>query len=156
MSMLSKIFPTIATNEYRGSPIAFYALCLFGLQFTVRSLIHYFKEDGGANSIASIITFPGTPDPDAVIYLAFSLWGGAQILITLFIFTVLCCYRSLIPLMFLMIACDMILRIGAGIMNPLTAEFYEYRPPGSIINLPLLILAISMFFLSLREPKKRR
>ena len=153
MSILTRVFPVNANNDYRGSPIAFWVLCLFGGLFTFRSLIHYFKADGGANSIASIVTFPGTPDPDAVIYLVFSLWGGVQILLTLFVFLVLWRYRTLIPLMFLVIAADMLLRIGASTLHPLTPDFYEHRPPGGVMNVPLLVLAFTMFFLSLRESK---
>ena len=80
MGIVEKIIPRQANNDYRGSPLAFYVLCAFAVLFTGRSLIHYFKHDGGANSIASIVTFPGTPDPDTVIYLAFSLWGAGDVL----------------------------------------------------------------------------
>jgi len=67
--MFERILPPVANNEYRGSPLAFYGLCLFTAVFAFRSLVHFLKDDGGINSIASIITFPGTPDPDQVIHL---------------------------------------------------------------------------------------
>jgi hypothetical protein len=155
MGILEKIFPRQANNEYRGSPISFYVLCAFAVMFTGRSLIHYFKNDGGANSIASIVTFPGTPDPDSVIYLIFSLWGGQQLITVFILGLVLWRYRSLIPFMFLMIIAEQLLRMGAGALHPLTADFYEHRPPGGILNLPMLTLAFVMFFLSLRETKAK-
>lgn len=153
MTVLEKIFPSTANNDYRGSRIAFYGLCAFAILFTGRSLIHYFKEDGGANSIASIITFPGTPDPDTVIYLIFSMWGGQQLVTVAILGVVLWRYRSLIPFMFLMIVAEQLLRIGAGLLHPLTPDYYEHRPPGGVANLPLLLIAAVMLVLSLRERK---
>ena len=153
MAFIAQLFPRQANNDYKGSPIAFYVLCAFAALFTGRSLIHYFKEDGGANSIASIITFPGNPDPDTVIYMLFSLWGGQQIITVLILWLVLWRYRTLIPFMLLMIVLEQLLRLGAGTLHPLSPDFYEHRPPGAVGNLPLLAIAVVMFFFSLREPK---
>jgi len=150
--LLEKVFPRQANNDYRGSPASFYVLCAFAVLFTGRSLIHYFKNDGGANSIASIITFPGTPDPDTVIYLTFSLWGGQQLVTVAILALVLWRYRTLIPFMLLMVVMEQLLRIGAGMLHPLSADFYDHKPPGAVGNLPLLALAAVMFLLSLKEP----
>ena len=152
MTIFARLFPSNANNDYRGSRVALYVLGAFAILFTGRSLIHYFKEDGGANSIASIITFPGNPDPDTVIYMLFSMWGGQQLITVLTLWLVLWRYRTLIPFMFLMIIAEQLLRIGAGALHPLTADFYEHRPPGGVLNLPMLALAVVMFCLSLREP----
>jgi hypothetical protein len=65
----------------------------------LRSLAHIFLPDGGANSIATIIRFAGSPDPNAVIYFVFSLWGLSQLLMGVFYILVLAKYRNLIPLM---------------------------------------------------------
>lgn len=152
--MFNRLFPTTANNEYHGSAIAKWVLGAFVLLFTGRSLIHYFKDDGGANSIASLVTFEGSPDPDQVIYLMFSLWGAQQLLTVFLMAVVLWRYRSLIPLMFLVVVLEQGLRIGAGLMTPLTADYYEHVPPGSSANLPLLILAVVMLALSLRDVRK--
>ena len=40
-----------------------------------RSLIHFLKNDRGANSIATLVTFSGSSDPNQVIYMFSSLWG---------------------------------------------------------------------------------
>ena len=75
MSVLNKIFPSEANNGYGGSAIAFYMAFPFMAIFTFRSLVHFLKDDSGVNSIASIIVFPGSPDPNTVIYMFSSLWG---------------------------------------------------------------------------------
>ena len=103
MTISHKLFPTQANNNYQGSKIAQYAFYLLIALYSFRSFAHFLLDDGGINSIASIIVFPfveigvgsgvgsqGTLDPNNVIYLFASLWGSAQI-ITLFIF-----YLSLI------------------------------------------------------------
>ena len=156
MNLLNRLFPKTANNDYQGSAIAKWGLILFALLFTFRSLVHYFKEDGGANSIASFVTFAGTPDPDTLIYLLFSLWGGQQLVTLLIILVVLVRYQSLIPLMLLMVVIEQITRIGAGLLHPLTPDFYQHTPPGSAANLPILIITCVLFALSLwnRNSKK--
>lgn len=153
MINLKSLFPLQADNNYQGSPISKWALIALTALFTGRSLIHYFKDDGGANSIASFVTFAGTPDPDTLIYLLFSLWGGQQLLTAFVIMIVLWRYRSLIPLMFLVIVFEQTFRIGAGLLHPLSADYYQHTPPGALMNLPLLGLALVFLFLSLKQSK---
>ena len=44
-----------------------------------------FAQDAGLNSIASIIIFPvNNLNPNSVIYLIGSLWGGSQIVVLLY------------------------------------------------------------------------
>ena len=117
--MFERILPTMANNEYRGSPLAFYGLCLFTAVFAFRSLVHFLKDDGGINSIASIITFHGTPDPDQVIHLFASLWGGQQLITLVILVTVLFRYRNLIPFMALLLVIEQLTRLASGLMHPL-------------------------------------
>ena len=147
---MSSLFPSSANNEYRGSPIARWALLGLVVLFITRSLIHIFKADGGAHSIASIITFPGTPDPDQLVYTLFALWGGQQLVTAFVMAVVLWRYRSLIPLMYLLIVFEQITRIGVGILKPLSSDFYAHTPPGVTANVPILIIALIMLVLSLR------
>lgn len=153
MPLSRKIFPESANNEYRGSPVAFFALCALTLLFFVRSMIHYLKDDSGVNSIATIITFPGTPDPDNVIYMYSSLWGSQQLLTVAVLALVLWRYRTLIPFMYLLVIAEILMRLSMRLLHPLTPEFYERTPPGMVGNLPMLALASVMLYLSLREPK---
>lgn len=151
---MNSIFPTTADNNYRGNRIAPWVLLAFVVLFFVRSLIHVFKADGGANSIASIITFSGSPDPDQVIYLLFALWGGQQLVTAFIMAIVLWRYRSLVPLMFLVMIIEQLTRIGAGMLKPLSADFYAHTPPGVTANVPILIIAVVMLVLSLRPSAK--
>ena len=151
MSVFEKLIPRQANNDYRGSPIAFYTAFLFMAVFSFRSLVHFFKGDSGVNSIASIMVFPGDPDPNNVIYMFSSLWGSQQLITLLIYGLILWRYRNLLPLMYLLIVLEVIFRFCVGGMHTLTPEFYAHTPPGKLGNLPMLVIAAAMLVLSLRE-----
>jgi hypothetical protein len=136
--------------------IALYVFYLLMAMYTFRSFMHFLAQDGGINSIASIIIFPfaeGAADPNNVIYLFASLWGSAQLL-TLFIFYIcMWRYRNLLPLLWLTVVMEVPMRMAAATMHPLSAPYYEHVPPGAISNLPLLAIACIMLLLSLRTSK---
>ena len=48
-----KILPDVDV-EYTGAPAAYLFLCMVTIQSTFRSLVHMFRYDGGANSIAKL------------------------------------------------------------------------------------------------------
>lgn len=157
MSFTEKLFPRQANNDYQGSVIAQYGFYVLIAIYTFRSFMHFLAEDGGINSIASIIIFPfaeGAADPNNVIYLFASLWGSAQI-ITLFIFYIcMWRYRNLLPLLWLTVVIEVPMRMAAGTMHPLSAPYYEHTPPGAMGNLPILTIACIMLVLSLRHKSK--
>jgi hypothetical protein len=152
MTLIEKVFPKQANNNYQGSVIAQYGFYLLMAIYTFRGFMHFLADDGGINSIASIIIFPfmeGAPDPNNVIYLFASLWGSAQ-LVTLFIFYIcIWRYRNLLPLLWLTVVIEVPMRMLAGTMHPLDSNFYQHVPPGATSNLPLLAVAIIMLVLSL-------
>ncbi|MGB0922133.1 MAG: hypothetical protein ACPG1C_12550 [Alphaproteobacteria bacterium] len=148
--MIERIFPKVASNDYRGNPLAIYGLCFLSAVFAFRSFVHFLTEDAGINTIASIITFPGSPDPDRVIHLFASLWGGQQVITLLILVVVLVRYRNLIPLMAILLMLEQITRIVAGLQHPLDPTFYEHEPPGGargtlmFFGVSLLILVLSL------------
>ena len=156
MSLIDKLFPKQANNDYQGNNIALYVFYLLIAMYTFRGFMHFLADDGGINSIASIIIFPfaeGAPNPNNVIYLFASLWGSAQ-LITLAIFYVcMWRYRNLLPLLWLTVVVEIPMRMAAGTMHPLSTPYYEHVPPGAVSNLPLLAIATIMLVLSLQNKK---
>ena len=155
MTMLERLLPANANNDYGGSKIALYALPLISTVLLGRSLIHFFKGDSGVNSIASIHVFPGTPDPNQVIYMFSALWGSQQLIMVVIIAIVAWRYRSLIPLMYGLLVLEVLFRLSVGVIHPLTPEYYERRPPGAVGNLPMLVVFATMFVLSLRPARGR-
>ena len=153
MSIIQKLFPSQANNDYRGSKIALYASYPILAVLLFRSCVHFLKGDGGVNSIATIVKFAGTPDPNRVIYMFSSLWGSQQLLFVLLFIVILVRYRSLLPLLYTILVVEVIFRLVVGFLHPLTAEFYIRTPPGKAGNLPMLVVFTAMLLLSLRERK---
>ena len=52
--MLERLFPQTANNDYRGNRIALWVFVPITVATLVRSGIHIFRADGGAQSIATI------------------------------------------------------------------------------------------------------
>ncbi len=51
---MNKILPHIVDNTFRGRKVALWFFYLITLVTVIRSCIHIFKDDGGAQSIATI------------------------------------------------------------------------------------------------------
>lgn len=151
MTMLAKILPASANNDYRGGPAAFYAFIVLCILYTGRSLIHFLKDDSGVNSIASFIYFGGTPDPDKLIYMYSSLWGSQQLLTVSIFWVVAFRYRNLLPFMYIMVIIELLMRLVPRMLHGIGPEYFEHTPPGSMGNLPLLVIACVMLLLSLRQ-----
>jgi hypothetical protein len=155
-SSMKSILPIHADNTYPFHKSVTYIFGFLTAATLIRSLIHLLAPDGGANSIASIIVFPGTPDPNAVIYFVFSLWGLSQLLMGIFYVIVLIRYRNLIPLMFLFLFVEYTLRLVIGrILKPLADNYFIGTAPGEIGNYILIPLTVILLIWTLQPFKKQ-
>ena len=153
-SLLDRILPARACNDYRGSRFALLVFGFLSIVMMGRSLIHMLKDDAGANSIATMITFSGTPDPDNAIYMFASLWGLEQAIMALVYFIVLARYRNLAPLMYITLLIEWGGRILMGrFIHPLGDAYFVGTAPGKAGAIPSLILISVMLVLSLRASK---
>jgi len=146
--MLEKMFPKQLNNDYAGSLIARWVFVLLTAVTLVRSLIHIFSPDGGAQSIATIPLDSFTSDGAAAVILTFSLWGLSQFLIGIIYIVVLWRYQALIPFMYLLIIIEYSMRIVLGFLKPIETAG---TPPGAIGNLIIVPFTAIMLFLSLRK-----
>lgn len=113
----------------------------------VRSSIHLFAADGGANSIAGIdVTVEGGNNIIAI----FHQWGAIQLLLAAFLLVLFFRYPGLTPLILLTLVFDPILRFIAGQMMELTTEG---TPPGAALNGASFYLLIALFVVSLMQKK---
>lgn len=141
--ILETLFPAKVANQLRGSQIPFYAFVLYAILSTARSCIHIFAPDGGAGSIAGLdLSVPGA---DGIVF-AFALWGSSQLLLALVQLLVVVRYRALVPLMWLLLALEILLRELVGRLKPVT---FAHTPPGAIGNQLVLPLALAMLGWSL-------
>ena len=51
LQLLNTIFPDVITNDYQGNPNVVWVFGILSIISVIRSLIHIFKYDGGAQSI---------------------------------------------------------------------------------------------------------
>lgn len=146
--MLEKMFPKQLNNDYAGSLIARWVFVLLTAVTLVRSLIHMFSPDGGAQSIATIPLDSFTSDGAAAVVLIFSQWGLSQFLIGIIYLVVLWRYQALIPFMYLLIIIEYTMRIIIGFLKPIETAG---TAPGAIGNFIIVPFAVIMLFLSLRK-----
>ena len=106
---------------------------------TGRSLVHVFRDDGGAASIAGIdLEVEGGRNVVAI----FGQWGLEQLLLAGIAWLALLRYRGLIPLVLLINLLDSVGRIAVGRAKPLEVA----KPPpgayGSWVAIPVLGFAL--------------
>ena len=151
MTALDVLIPRSANNDYRGGRVPLYFFYALIAMVTFRSFVHFLKDDSGVNSIASIMIFSGTPDPNTVIYMFSALWGSQQVIMLMVYLIVLARYRNLIPLLWALMVVEVLFRLTVGQIHPLTPDYYARTPPGKLGNLPILILSLTMVALAVRN-----
>ena len=109
-----------------------------------RSLIHVFLPDGGAGVIAGLDLSLGKEN----IIFAFGLWGVSQVIYAMIQLLVAFRYKSLIPLMYILLITETLGRMMVGIIKQ---PILLHTPPGGIGNWILLPTAMIMLYLSLKE-----
>jgi hypothetical protein len=148
-NIVSILLPAKIDNTIRGWKLPFYIFALYAVISTVRSCIHLLSPDGGAGTIAGMdLTTAGA---DGIIF-AFGLWGSSQLLFAIIQLLVVLRYRSLVPLMYLMLMLEVLLRELVGRMKPVT---FAHTPPGAIGNQLILPLAALMLALALWSGMKQ-
>jgi hypothetical protein len=134
----SRLFPAVET-KYTGSKIPFLFLILIAIASTIRSLIHIFAPDGGANVIAGI---PVDVQGGENIIALFGQWGAIQLILALVYWLVIFRYRFLVPAMLAVVVSEQVLRILAGQLKPLSITTPPPGAFGSQILLPLALIAL--------------
>ena len=120
-------------------------LAIYMFVIVVRSCIHFFSSDGGANSIAGIdISVEGGDNIVAI----FHQWGAMQLLLVLLLCVLFFRYPGMTPLIALTLVIEPIFRLIAGKIMPVTAEG---TPPGESLNGVSFFVLIALFVASLIE-----
>lgn len=153
MKLINKILPETINNDFNGSKIALYGFYPILAMMIFRSLTHFLSESAGLVNIANINILPLIDgiDPNNLVYLFASLWGASQLILTLLIIVIFLKYKSLLPLLWIILIIDILFRFVSGSIHPLTEEYYSAVPPGRLSQLPLLTYGTLMFFLSIRN-----
>lgn len=136
-------------RDYDGYRIVRVLAFLYLLVVVVRSGIHLFAPDGGANSIAGIEI--SGPDGNNVVAL-FHQWGAIQLLLAALLLTIFFVYKGLTPLVILFLSLDAPLRALAGLMGELESS---HVPPGAALNWPVFYSLVVLFIISLLKKRTR-
>ena len=141
---LSRLLPEDA-RDYRGPQFAWWAAVAYLVVITVRSLIHLFSADGGAESIATVDT---SVDGGANIIAIFGQWGAIQLLLAALLWVLLLRYRGLTPLVLLVFLVEPFLRALAGELKPIETMG---TAPGAALNWLIVPVMGVLLLLSLRS-----
>jgi hypothetical protein len=130
-------------NVYHGPDLPFWFVIVALALVTVRSLIHLFKSDGGAHSIATLdISVEG----GTTIVGLFGQWGAIQLLLAALLWALVLRYRGLLPLVLLVLLGEPLLRALAGRLKPIRTVG---TAPGAKYNWRVVPLVLAMLYLAL-------
>ena len=143
---INKVFPK-NPSRYEGFRIIRFIAVLYMFVMVVRSCIHLFAPDGGAQSIAGIDT--SVEGGDNIIAI-FHQWGAIQLILAVLLLVLFFRYPGLTPLILLTLSLDPVLRFVAGQQMSLTTTG---TPPGEALNGVAFYLLLVLFLGSLWNKK---
>jgi hypothetical protein len=145
---IKKVFPN-ELSRFEGFRLIRLIAALYMFVMVVRSCIHLFAPDGGAQSIAGIDT--SVEGGDNIIAI-FHQWGAIQLILAVLLLVLFFRYPGLTPLILLTLALDPVMRFIAGQMMSITATG---TPPGEALNGAAFYLLLILFIASLVNKKVR-
>ena len=137
---IKELLPNNPT-KFEGFRAVRIVTAIYLLVMVVRSCIHLFAADGGAQSIAGIDT---SVEGGNNIIAIFHQWGAIQLILAVLLLVLFLRYPGLTPLILLTLALDPVMRFIAGQMMSVTSTG---TPPGEALNgaafclLALLLIA---------------
>lgn len=135
----TSIFPKVIDNHYQGAKLSQYLFYCLTAVTLWRSQHHLLAADGGAQSIATIPLDAFSSEAASTIIGVFALWGLSQLLIAFLYLLVSIRYRSLIPLMYIIMIAEYAGRLAIGMYKPVVTAG---DAPGALINLPMVLVCI--------------
>lgn len=139
---INSVFPK-DSSTFSGFPVVRILLAIYMFVILIRSCIHFFSSDGGANSIAGIdISVEGGDNIVAI----FHQWGAMQLLLVLLLYALFFKYPGLTSLIALTLVIEPIFRFISGKIMPVTTEG---TPPGANFNGASFFLLAIVFIASL-------
>ena len=139
---IKKLLPNNPT-KFEGFRAIRIVTAIYLLVMVVRSCIHLFAADGGAQSIAGIDT---SVEGGGNIIAIFHQWGAIQLILAVLLFVLFFRYPGFTPLILLTLALDPVMRFIAGQMMSVTTTG---TPPGEALNAAAFYLLALLFIASL-------
>lgn len=138
------LLPSSTNDDYRGSILSVWFLGLSAMTTIIPGLIHYFLPDGGAGVIGNVDL---TTRADTIIAI-FAWYGAMQIPFGLLILIIALRYRTLVPLVLLLL-------VLLQSLSAFSAWFWKgshggHHPPEHYGAALFVVLGLVFFALSLR------
>lgn len=146
--MSNRLFPLPADNTYHGPKLALWVFGLVVLMKAGISLGSIFNGRTAASSADGIPLDSFTPGGAQTVLSLFALLGLANLIICVVCIVVLVRYRTLIPIMFVLLVLQ---HLGRYLILHFLPVPRTGAPPGTVINLVLLGGMIIGLALSLRS-----
>jgi len=138
----NKVFPT-DPSVFEGSQFVRIIAALLLFVVVVRSCIHLFAADGGAQRIAGIDT---SVEGGKNIIAMFHQWGAIQLILGALLIVLFFRYPGFTPLIVLTLAFDPVMRFVASRVLSVTST---RTPPGAKLNAPALVVLALLFLASI-------
>ncbi|WP_108811830.1 hypothetical protein [Sphingorhabdus sp. Alg231-15] len=145
-SFTARLFPAQFDNVFRGQKIALWVFYPFTAITLWRSQHHMLAADGGAQSIATIPLDNYSDGATATIIAIFAQWGLIQLLLGMLMLLAAVRYKSMVPLLWLIVLMEW---IGRGLIGQFKPVETLGTAPGQIGNLVLPFVALMMLVLAL-------
>ena len=139
---INKVFP-LDPSIYDGFLLVRIATALLLFVVVVRSCIHLFASDGGAQRIAGIDT---SVEGGKNIIAMFHQWGAIQLILGVLLYVLFFRYPGFTPLIVLTLAVEPVMRFVAGRVLSVTST---RKPPGAALNAPAFVVAMLLFVSSI-------
>ena len=143
---IKKVLPK-DLSTFQGFSLIRFITVLYMSVMVVRSCIHLFAADGGAQSIAGIDTSVAGGNN---IIAIFHQWGAIQLILAVLLLVLFFRYPGLTPLVLLTLTLDPVMRFIAGQMMSVTSTS---TPPGEALNGVAFYLLLVLFLGSLWNKK---
>ncbi len=138
----TEIFPK-DPSSYEGSQFVRIAAAVILCVMVVRSCIHLFTADGGAQRIATIDT---SVEGGNNIIAVFHQWGATQLVLAVLLVVLFFAYPGLTPLILLTMALDPVMRFIASRVKAVTST---RTPPGAALNGVAFVIVMLLFVASI-------
>ena len=139
---INKVFP-LDPSIYEGFLFVRIIAALLLFVVVVRSCIHLFAADGGAQRIAGIDT---SVEGGKNIIAMFHQWGAIQLILAVLLYVLFFRYPGFTPLIVLTLASDPVMRFVASRVLSVTST---RKPPGAALNAPAFVVAMLLFTASI-------
>jgi hypothetical protein len=135
------LFPNKLNLQSMYVRLSFVLIVVFTLVGIVRSLLHIFLPDGGAQLIATIPLDSFSEEAKAVVIGMFALWGLSQLLSSLVYIYILMKRKEWLPFAWFLLLIEYASRWLIGQFKPFETV---QTAPGAIGNYVFMILSVVM------------